>query len=91
MLAIELAKHRIRVNVVCPGKIETEIQENTTSRETEKAQIPVVYPQGDIPLTGGNPGTSDEVAELVFFLVSYRSRHVTGTPVWIDGGQSLLV
>jgi len=91
MLAIELAKYRIRVNVVCPGKIATEIKENTNVRETEKAQIPAEYPQGDIPLTGNEPGTSDEVAELVFFLVSDRSRHITGTPVWIDGGQSLLV
>ena len=91
MLAIELAKYRIRVNVVCPGKIATEIKENTTVRETEKARIPAEYPQGDIPLTGSEPGTSDEVAELVFFLASDRSRHTTGTPVWIDGGQSLLV
>ena len=91
MLAIELAQYRIRVNVVCPGKIETEIDENTTHRDTEEAHIPAEYPQGDIPLTGSKPGTGDEVAELVFFLASDRSRHVTGTPVWIDGGQSLLV
>ena len=91
MLAIELAKYRIRVNVVCPGKIATEIKENTTVREAEKAQIPAEYPQGDIPLTGNGPGTSDEVAELVLFLAADRSRHITGTPVWIDGGQSLLV
>jgi len=32
MLALELAKHRIRVNVICPGAIETEIQENTAKR-----------------------------------------------------------
>ena len=91
MLAIELAKYRIRVNAVCPGKIATEIKENTTVRETEKARIPAEHPEGDIPLTGSEPGTSDEVAELVFFLASDRSRHTTGTPVWIDGGQSLLV
>jgi NAD(P)-dependent dehydrogenase (short-subunit alcohol dehydrogenase family) len=91
MLALELAKYRIRVNAVCPGKIETEIEENTSHRDTERAQVPAEYPQGDIPLTGGEPGTSDDVAELVVFLASDRSRHITGTPVWIDGGQSLLV
>jgi enoyl-[acyl-carrier-protein] reductase (NADH) len=31
------------------------------------------------------------VAELVLFLVSERARDITGSPVWIDGGQSLLV
>ena len=91
MLAVELAKHKIRVNVVCPGKIDTEIQENTQKRETQEAEVPAEYPEGPIPLTGKEPGTSEEVAELVFFLASDRSRHITGTPVWIDGGQSLLV
>ncbi|HZW47989.1 MAG TPA: SDR family NAD(P)-dependent oxidoreductase [Microvirga sp.] len=91
MLAVELAKHGIRVNVVCPGKIETEIQDNTQRRNTEEAKVPAEYPEGPIPLTGSEPGTSEDVAELVLFLASDRSRHITGTPVWIDGGQSLLV
>lgn len=91
MLAVELAKHRIRVNVVCPGRIATEIKENTSKRNTEEAEVPAEYPSGEIPLTGSEPGASEEVAELVLFLASDRSRHITGTPVWIDGGQSLLV
>jgi NAD(P)-dependent dehydrogenase (short-subunit alcohol dehydrogenase family) len=91
MLAVELAKHRIRVNVVCPGRIGTEISENTTKRNTQEAEVPAEYPAGPIPLTGEEAGTSEEVAELVLFLASDRSRHITGTPVWIDGGQSLLV
>jgi NAD(P)-dependent dehydrogenase (short-subunit alcohol dehydrogenase family) len=91
MLAVELAKHRIRVNVVCPGKIGTEIMENTSQRNTEEAKVPSEFPSGPIPLTGKEPGTSEDVAELVLFLASDRSRHITGTPVWIDGGQSLLV
>ena len=91
MLALELGKHRIRVNVVCPGAIETEIDENTSQRHTEEAQVRLDYPEGKVPLTRGKPGTSEEVAELVLFLASDRSRHITGTPVWIDGGQSLMV
>jgi NAD(P)-dependent dehydrogenase (short-subunit alcohol dehydrogenase family) len=91
MLAVELAKHKIRVNVVCPGKIDTEITENTDKRNTEEAEVPSEFPAGRIPLTGNEPGTSEEVAELVLFLASDRARHITGTPVWIDGAQSLLV
>jgi NAD(P)-dependent dehydrogenase (short-subunit alcohol dehydrogenase family) len=91
MLAVELAKHKIRVNVVCPGKIDTEISDNTEKRDTQEAEVPAEYPTGPIPLTGQEPGTSEEVAELVLFLASDRARHITGTPVWIDGGQSLLV
>ncbi|MCC2975449.1 SDR family oxidoreductase [Sphingomonas sp. PL-96] len=91
MLALELAKFRIRVNVVCPGKIETNIEDSTTHRDPEIAGEPVEYPEGKIPLTDGEPGTADGVADLVLFLLSDRARHITGTPVWIDGAESLLV
>jgi NAD(P)-dependent dehydrogenase (short-subunit alcohol dehydrogenase family) len=91
MTAVELARHRIRVNAVCPGKIDTEIQDNTWPRHSERAREAVEYPDGQIPLTRGAPGLSQDVAELVLFLVSERARHITGTPVWIDGGQSLLI
>lgn len=90
MTALELAKHRIRVNVICPGAIETAINESTTKRDLEEAQEPAEYPEGKIPLTDGEPGTSEDVAELIAFLASDRARHITGTPVWIDGAQSLL-
>ncbi len=79
------------MNVICPGAIDTEIQDNTAKRHTEAADVPAEFPQGEIPLTAGQSGTSEEVAELVLFLASDRARHITGTPVWIDGGQSLLV
>jgi NAD(P)-dependent dehydrogenase (short-subunit alcohol dehydrogenase family) len=90
ILALELAKHRVRVNVVCPGWIATEIEENTEQRDVEEAAEPVAYPAGGVPLTDGRPGTAEQVAELVLFLVSDRASHVTGTPVWIDGAESLL-
>jgi NAD(P)-dependent dehydrogenase (short-subunit alcohol dehydrogenase family) len=91
MLALELAKFRIRVNVVCPGAIDTAIEASTTRRNPNVAGEPVEYPEGRIPLTDGQPGTAEQVADLVLFLLSDRARHVSGTPVWIDGAQSLLV
>lgn len=89
-LALELGKHRIRVNAVCPGAIETEIGDNTDKRNVEKAAIPVKWPEGQIPITGGKPGKSEDVADVIAFLASDAARHVTGVPVYIDGGQSLL-
>jgi NAD(P)-dependent dehydrogenase (short-subunit alcohol dehydrogenase family) len=90
MLALELAKDRIRVNVICPGGVETDIEESTERRDLEKAKEPVEYPEGQIPLTDGKKATAEQVARLVLFLASDESDHITGTPVWIDGGQSLL-
>ena len=91
MLAMELARDRIRVNAICPGKIATEIDENTEPRDVDEVKYPVEFPLGQIPLTQGKAGRPDQVAELVLFLASDRSSHITGTPVWIDGAQSLLI
>lgn len=90
MAALELAKHRIRVNVICPGAIETNIEESTEKRNIEKASEPVEFPEGTTPLTDGKPGTAEQVAELVLFLASDAASHITGTEIYIDGADSLL-
>jgi NAD(P)-dependent dehydrogenase (short-subunit alcohol dehydrogenase family) len=89
-LALELGRHRIRINAVCPGAIETSISASTLKRNVEDARVPAIYPEGEIPLTSGKAGKAEDVAEAILFLVSDQSRHITGTPIWIDGGQSLL-
>jgi NAD(P)-dependent dehydrogenase (short-subunit alcohol dehydrogenase family) len=89
MLALELAAHGVRVNVVCPGAIETEIDENTDRRHLEHVRLPMEFPEGDKPLERG-PGSSEQVARLVLFLASDASDHITGTEMWIDGAESLL-
>jgi NAD(P)-dependent dehydrogenase (short-subunit alcohol dehydrogenase family) len=90
MLALELAPSRIRVNVICPGAIDTGIQQKTDKRDLEEIETPVEFPAGSIPLTGGEMGRPEQVAELAVFLASDAAAHITGTPVWIDGAQSLL-
>jgi NAD(P)-dependent dehydrogenase (short-subunit alcohol dehydrogenase family) len=90
MIAVELAKDRIRVNVICPGAIESRIDENTERRNVETVKPPVEFPEGAIPLTGGEPGRSEQVARLVSFLACDKSDHITGTEIFIDGAQSLL-
>jgi NAD(P)-dependent dehydrogenase (short-subunit alcohol dehydrogenase family) len=89
MLALEVARHKVRVNVICPGAIDTEIDENTERRDLDDIGMPQEFPEGPHPLKG-EPGTSQEVAQLVLFLASDASRHITGTEIWIDGGESLL-
>lgn len=90
MVALELAKHRIRVNVICPGAIATNINESTEQRDLEEIREPVEFPEGHIPLTDGKPGSAEQVAQLVLFLASDASNHISGTEVWIDGAESLL-
>ncbi len=90
MIALELAKDKIRANVICPGAIKTNIDDATERRNLENLHLPAEFPEGDVPLTGGGPGTAAQVAMLVAFLASDSASHITGTEVFIDGGQSLL-
>lgn len=90
MAAAELARHKIRVNVICPGAIITEIATNTWTRNFDRVRKKIRFMDGSIPLTAGLPGKAEQVAELVLFLASNKSDHITGTEIWIDGGESLI-
>ena len=91
MAAVELGPRGVRVNSVCPGAIDTEIDDNTEQRHTEGLGVPAEYPEGPIPLTGREPGVAAQVAAAIGYLVSDAASHVTGTEVFVDGGQSLVI
>ncbi|KZZ86152.1 SDR family oxidoreductase [Bacillus sp. SJS] len=90
MAALELAQFKIRVNAICPGAIDTNIDASTEKQENLKeVEIPVEYPEGNQPLAQGS-GQPEQVADLVYFLASEQSSHITGTEIYIDGAESLL-
>jgi len=90
MLALELASDKIRVNVISPGAITTAIEEQMEKRGVNEAGVPVKFPEGEIPLTGGKPGDASQVADVALFLASEAASHVTGANIYVDGAQSLL-
>ncbi|MGH7001250.1 MAG: SDR family NAD(P)-dependent oxidoreductase, partial [Stellaceae bacterium] len=75
-MAVEFADLGIRVNAVAPGEIETAM----LSPETE-----VLLPR--IPLH--RLGTPEDVAATIFYLCSPESAYVTGTEIFVTGGQHL--
>lgn len=90
-LSNEVTPKGVRVLTVSPGWINTtaskawlgEIARNAQST-VEQAQQGVMDALGGIPF--GRPAESEEVAELVVFLVSPRAGYLTGTNFVIDGG-----
>ena len=86
-LAVEFALHGVRINAICPGAIDTEIDDSTHAQNVDEVGLPAKYPQGRTPL---NKGVSNHVAQLALFLASDASEHITGTPVWIDGAETLV-
>jgi NAD(P)-dependent dehydrogenase (short-subunit alcohol dehydrogenase family) len=89
MAALELGRHDIRVNAICPGAIHTNIEESTKKRHTDTIGIKVVLPEGSPAIDGGQ-GEPEEVADTCLFLASDLSRHVSGVEIFVDGGASLL-
>ena len=89
MAALELARWDIRVNVIIPGGVRTNIRERTYRRNLEPVTYDIKMPERFPPLYG-RPASTDEVANLVVFLASDESRYITGTEVVIDAAASLL-
>ena len=76
-LAKEVAKRGVRVNVVVPGFIETDMTQaiNEKIRDVITGQIPVQ-----------RMGHTQEIADAVTFLSSPASSYITGQSLVIDGG-----
>lgn len=85
-LALELGGYGIRVNAVCPGIIETRLSFEQ-STETNEAEDFFQRFRQRIPLR--RVGQPEDVAATVAFLASEDARHVTGSLLLIDGGQTL--
>jgi glucose 1-dehydrogenase len=83
-LALELAPRGIAVNGVAPGMILTPMNRSALDDPAERRRKESAIPWG-------RAGTSEEVAELVVFLLSPAADYITGTTVTIDGALSLTV
>ena len=82
-MARDLGPHRIRVNAICPGCIDTPMMERSLSRNGDAATARQKM-QSAIPLGRlGNPG---EIANAAAFLASDLASYVSGVALVVDGG-----
>jgi len=84
-MALEHATESIRVNAVCPGAIDTPMlsagYDAGVTADEVILENRAFIPQDRVP-------GPEEVADLIVFLLSDRSQHITGTDVSIDGGYT---
>jgi 3-oxoacyl-[acyl-carrier protein] reductase len=92
-MALELAKYKINVNAINPGAIITNLRDNAFSKmgedkcvSTEEArQADYQKVSSMVPL--GRMGTTNDIADLVYFLTSEQSSYITGEAIIISGGM----
>lgn len=77
-LAKELGRSNVNVNAVAPGFILTEMYETVPEEVKQQALAEIAL---------GRAGKPEEVAWVVSFLCSEKSRHITGECVQVSGGQ----
>lgn len=85
-LALQLGGYGIRVNAICPGIIQTHLSFRPGMSEAEWAGRYERFAKR-IPLR--RVGQPEDVAAAVAFLASDDARHITGSLLLIDGGQTL--
>jgi len=87
-LAVDLAKDNIRVNCICPGRVETEKRVAIAGQKAQELGITkeewVKRDIQRIPL--GRYATEEEVVDAALFLVSDKTSSITGVALPIDGG-----
>jgi glucose 1-dehydrogenase len=79
-IAVELAPHKITVNNIGPGAIDTPMDEALKAHPEIMRTL-----LGEIPL--GRMGRPEEVASLASFLASDEAAYITGSTYFIDGGM----
>ncbi|MBU0763371.1 MAG: 3-oxoacyl-ACP reductase FabG [Bacteroidetes bacterium] len=77
-VAKELGKYGVNVNAIAPGLIETDMMKNADASVREAAMADIVL---------GRICQPEEVAEVIAFMCSELSRHITGEVIKVDGGQ----
>jgi NAD(P)-dependent dehydrogenase (short-subunit alcohol dehydrogenase family) len=83
-MALELARHGIRVNAVAPGSTQTESWEEWIKSSSSEQQALYTRLLSHIPL--GRPAKTSEIAHAVLFLVAPDSAYITGHVLTVDGG-----
>ncbi|MGI9410376.1 MAG: SDR family oxidoreductase [Hyphomicrobiaceae bacterium] len=83
-LSLEVAKHNINVNTICPGYVETQRLEKVFAAGGEDPDI--MRKQLTAEVAMGRIGKVEDIAHIVAMLVSERGRFTTGTAIQVDGG-----
>lgn len=86
-VALEMAKHGVRVNSVNPGGTRTPFAENAGFSKEEAEEL---YKSRDKMYPLGKMAQSEEVADLILYLAGDRARSITGSIYVIDNGETLM-
>ena len=85
-MALDYARHGIRVNTVCPGRVWTPMPQSRLKPGENTEEVLARWGK-NIPL--GRVGRPEDIAQAVLFLASDEASWITGTDLVIDGGATI--
>ena len=80
-MAITYAREQVRVNVICPGGVETPMLQPMLTTPERKSRVAKSHPLGRL-------GTPMDIAQCALFLASDEASWITGATIPVDGGVS---
>ncbi|MFC4273891.1 SDR family NAD(P)-dependent oxidoreductase [Achromobacter aloeverae] len=89
VVAVEYAKHRIRVNTVVPGQMHTPMVEARLAKQRAGGDVEALLKQRQARIPLGFMGDGTDTANATLFLASDEARFITGTEIIVDGGMSV--
>jgi NAD(P)-dependent dehydrogenase (short-subunit alcohol dehydrogenase family) len=91
LAALQLARHNINVNAICPGTTVTALSNDNlkTRAQQEGVSVEEVERRRNAAIPLGRPNDPEDVAALAVFLASSGARNITGQSFNVDGGVIL--
>ena len=92
-MAIELGKHKIRVNAICPGSVEGERMQRVIKAKAKLNKISdkKIKKEFESMVSLKTFVSKEDIASMALFLLSDKSKNISGQIMTVDGNTERMI